>query len=121
MAIGVGVPIVAMGIAFEAGKSFHAAGQIEAIWRTASMVGLGGVICGTVLGAQLFSKRNQTAVVSHEEKPGVRLRGLRPGGPSGLILVIRREETPMDGHSLGVIELFAALGSVGLAVVDASR
>jgi len=67
--IGAGVPIASMVIAFMAGKSFHDAGQIEAMWRTASMVGLGGVICGTVLASQHFSRRDQAVVVSRDEKP----------------------------------------------------
>src|SRR6185312_16780603 len=67
--IGAGVPIAAMLIAFMSGKSFHNVEQIRAIWQTASTVGLGGVICGTALGAQLFSKRHQATPVSHEEKP----------------------------------------------------
>jgi hypothetical protein len=67
--IGAGVPIAAMLIAYMSSKSFHSADQFRAIWQTTSMVGLGGVICGTVLGAQQFSKRNQGALASHDEKP----------------------------------------------------
>jgi hypothetical protein len=66
--IGAGVPIAAMVIAWMAGRSIHEEGPLEAIWMTAGMVGLGGVICGTVLGAQQFSKRDQAAAVSAEEK-----------------------------------------------------
>jgi hypothetical protein len=69
--IGAGVPIGAMLIAFMASKSLpNVGGKIESIWMTTMIIGLAGVISGSVLGGQLFSKRNQpTQVASQDEKP----------------------------------------------------
>jgi hypothetical protein len=42
-----------------AALSTSASGFHEDIWRAAAMVGLGGVICGTVLAGMSFSRAHQ--------------------------------------------------------------
>ena len=73
--IGAGVPIAAMFIAYIAANK---TGSSEGIWMATMMIGVAGVICGTVLAAKQFSKRDQ-ATASGEKAaydPG-RLRRCR--------------------------------------------
>ena len=71
VSIGAGVPIVSMLIAWMATRSFNIVdAPIETIWKMAGMVGLGGVICGTILASQQIMRREKPAsVASFEEKP----------------------------------------------------
>jgi hypothetical protein len=64
MAIGAGVPIVAMAIAFEAGSK---QGPSEAIWMATAMIGIAGVIGGSTLAGMQLSKRNQNSAASGEK------------------------------------------------------
>jgi hypothetical protein len=66
--IGGAVPIAAMGIAFLATRSFAASDTslIHGIWQTAAMIGVAGVICGSILAAQGFAQKHQA---NHAEKP----------------------------------------------------
>jgi hypothetical protein len=63
--IGAGVPIAAMFIAFIAATK---EGDNEALWAATALIGVAGVICGSVLAAMQFSKRERTAPFSTEEK-----------------------------------------------------
>ncbi|WP_435009128.1 hypothetical protein P12x_000379 [Tundrisphaera lichenicola] len=56
-AIGAGVPLGSMGIAWMASNSSH--GADESIWMSACMVAIGGLICGTILASRHFATRNQ--------------------------------------------------------------
>jgi hypothetical protein len=68
--IGAGVPIAAMLVAFVMTRSILDPASVEAITKMAGMIGLGGVICGTVLAAQQFGRRQPAAPVdSFAEKP----------------------------------------------------
>jgi hypothetical protein len=64
MSIGAGVPIASMFIAFIAAGQ----GGSEAIWMAAAMIGVAGVISGSVLAGMQFSKRDQSSTVTPEEK-----------------------------------------------------
>lgn len=64
--IGIGVPIVSMGIAFEVAKTVESS---DALWAAACMVGVAGVICGTILAGIQFARRDQPAAASRVEKP----------------------------------------------------
>jgi hypothetical protein len=66
MMIGAGVPIAAMFIAFIAAPK---QGANEALWMATAMIGVAGVISGSVLAAMQFSKRDQAAPFSTELKP----------------------------------------------------
>jgi hypothetical protein len=59
-AIGAGVPIASMVIAGMATHS-DAHSYAASIWKAAGLVGLGGVICGTILAALRFAARPQPA------------------------------------------------------------
>jgi hypothetical protein len=61
--IGIGVPIGSFFFAWLADLT-STAGQ--AVWPAVGSVGLGGVICGTILAARHFATRNQHAVAHHE-------------------------------------------------------
>jgi len=66
--IGAGVPLGSLAIAWLAGQSSPAlAGPISV---AAGIVGLAGVICGTILAARLFAARATSASPGrHDEKP----------------------------------------------------
>jgi hypothetical protein len=64
--IGAGVPIAVMFIAFIAAPRV---GPAEAIWRAAGMIGVAGVICGTVLASMQMSKVGQASTAPTVEKP----------------------------------------------------
>jgi hypothetical protein len=64
VAIGAGVPIAAMFIAFIAAPK---AGSSEGVWMATMLIGVAGVIGGTVLASMQFSKRDQAA--ASDEKP----------------------------------------------------
>ena len=68
--IGAGVPVASMLIAWLASRSYGIAGGsvVESIWKMAGMVGLGGVICGSILASQMLMKRDQPAPAV-DEKP----------------------------------------------------
>ena len=66
--IGAGVPIAAMLVAFVVSRSTPNPDVVESIVKMAGMVGLGGVICGTVLAAQQFARRAEP-VARPVEKP----------------------------------------------------
>jgi hypothetical protein len=61
--IGAGVPIAVMFIAFIAAPR---QGSSDALWMAATLIGVAGVICGTILAAMQFSRRDQPSTV---EKP----------------------------------------------------
>jgi hypothetical protein len=61
--IGAGVPIAVMFIAFIAAPR---TGPADALWMAAGMIGVAGVICGSILAAMQFSKGNRPSTV---EKP----------------------------------------------------
>jgi len=62
--IGAGVPIAAMGIAFVATRSMNDPGSLDGIIQMAAMIGVAGVICGTILAALQMSKTGQNSIVS---------------------------------------------------------
>ena len=51
--IGAGVPIASMFIAFIAAPR---TGQADSLWMAAGMIGVAGVICGSILAAMQMSK-----------------------------------------------------------------
>lgn len=59
LSIGVGVPIGSMLVAWWAGAP--SVGASGAIWTAATVLGLGGLICGTVLASRHFAARQQVA------------------------------------------------------------
>ena len=67
VAIGAGVPIGSLGIAWLASKSLGFA-PIGPIWNAAGMVGLAGVICGSILAANLFSARDRATVAPAQDR-----------------------------------------------------
>ena len=71
LTIGAAVPMASMLIAWLATRSMNMVdAPIEIIWKMAGMVGLGGVICGSVLASQLFLKGDRAATVTApDEKP----------------------------------------------------
>jgi hypothetical protein len=64
--IGAGVPIAVMFIAFIAAPRQESS---EALWMAAAMIGVAGVICGTILAGMQLSRRNQASAASTVEKP----------------------------------------------------
>jgi hypothetical protein len=66
MTIGGAVPIASMFIAYIASPKV---GPSDTIWRAAGMIGVAGVICGSLLAAQLFSKANQANSAPLAQKP----------------------------------------------------
>ncbi len=59
VAIGVGVPLGSLAIAWLAGQTSHVAAQPLAV--SAGAIGLGGVICGTILALRHSSDRQRLA------------------------------------------------------------
>jgi hypothetical protein len=66
MTIGAGVPIGAMFIAFIAASK---SGPSESIWMAAGMIGVAGVICGSILAAQWLTKQGAARTNLPNEKP----------------------------------------------------
>jgi hypothetical protein len=66
MTIGGVVPIAAMFIAYIAAPK---SGESDTIWMAAAMIGVAGVICGSILAAQWFAKlgREMTAPAAKPE------------------------------------------------------
>jgi hypothetical protein len=62
--IGAGVPIVALGIAFNVSQR---SGPSDVLWMAAGMIGVAGVICGSILAGMQFSKRDQPSAASVEK------------------------------------------------------
>ena len=68
MAIGAGVPVGSLGVAWLAGQSSPL--LIEPLSVTAGVVGLGGVICGTFLATRRLANRDQPIPTGKaDEKP----------------------------------------------------
>lgn len=68
--IGAGVPIAAMAIAFVTMRATHDPRTIDSITMMATTVGLGGVICGTILAVKQFASRDKAAPAeTFAEKP----------------------------------------------------
>jgi hypothetical protein len=61
LAIGLVVPV---GVFFCAALANHAVGFHEGIWKAAGMVGLAGVICGTVLAGISFAQTDKSGHAS---------------------------------------------------------
>ena len=68
VAIGAGVPLAALFLAFIATKQVPSE-TIKVIWMAASMVGIAGVICGSSLAGMQLSKRDQPSTAPADAKP----------------------------------------------------
>ena len=64
--IGVGVPLGVMSIAFIASTKV---GPSDTLWMAAAMIGVAGVICGSILAAMQLSKAHQTSAAPLDAKP----------------------------------------------------
>jgi hypothetical protein len=80
MTIGAGVPISAMFIAFIAAAK---QGGSDTIWMAAAMIGVAGVICGTILAAQAFARQGQAETNLPTEKPAFDPEAFEPIGHRG--------------------------------------
>ena len=68
LTIGAAVPMASMLLAWLATRSMNMVdAPIEIVWKMAGMVGLGGVICGSVLASQQFLKGDKATSI--DEKP----------------------------------------------------
>jgi hypothetical protein len=68
LAIGVGVPVASMLIAWLATRSYNVVDSpLEMIWKSAGWVGVSGVIGGTVLATQQIMKRDRSAPAPEEK------------------------------------------------------
>jgi hypothetical protein len=82
MTIGGAVPIGAMFIAFIAAPK---QGGGDTIWMAAAMIGVAGVICGSILAALLFARQGQAQSATNQatEKPTFDHEAFEPVGHRG--------------------------------------
>jgi NhaP-type Na+/H+ or K+/H+ antiporter len=80
MTIGGVVPIAAMFIAYIAAPE---QGGSDAIWMAAGMIGVAGVICGSILAAQSFARQGQASTTSYAEKAAFDPEAFEPVGHRG--------------------------------------
>jgi hypothetical protein len=80
MTIGGGVPLGAMFLAYIAAPR---QGGSDTVWMAAAMIGVAGVICGTVLASQWFSKVGQGRSNRLIEKPEFDPEAFEPVGHRG--------------------------------------